>query len=844
MRFERRRAKAAGPEVELRTLEGASDLTGVLAPRDWPSARVQAWADWAQTVPEPQPASDDLPNVLLQPLPNAGLLNGGPARKARELAQRGWTAGLFARPTDAGAFRDELYALLAHGIAAFAPPARPALPVIDLTDPAADRAIAAFAAQVSAHDLTAPALRTVTGRLAAVADAVRRCEGDAAACGDPAANPALARMARAARAAGASDAAISDAIGAGLCGLTVTAPAADAGPRPACVLLAGEDAQLRREREIAALGWRTGAATLALSAADAALLASRPAGPVAALDLSAFQTEAAFDTPAFEAAARLLAAALRLDAGPDAPATLTLTGTAAVLVARGLAYDSDEARAAAADLWSRAVSAAGGLVEVAPLEDPGLTLRLAAASSAAEPWTGPVTQAETEDGEVLNVLAVPALTALQALGEDPDALRLALLGRRDLDEAPHVNTAALTTLGFTVLELEAVHAVLPLVSDLRHAFAPLVVGEGFLRDVLGATPEALTEPGFDTLALAGFTDRQVAEAAAHILGSPDLAAADLSPAARAILSPDQPLEARLAMQAAIEEACGAPGVLRLPLAFTALPSEAALIQAQALAAGVRALRLDRAPAPFGHSLAIPDETAAAPPKPEIQERIVERVVERDRIRRKLPDRRKGYIQKAAVGGHKVYLHTGEYDDGELGEIFIDMHKEGAAFRSVMNNFAIAISIGLQYGVPLEEFVDAFVFTRFEPAGPVTGNDTIRSATSILDYVFRELGVSYLGRNDLSNADDAQPLNADGLGRGKADDALAFEAEPQPASRFISKGFSRGAAPDNLVFLPFGKRSGDAVIEPTRAANVCPSCGDQSVFHGVCDTCGAVADAAS
>ncbi|NBB17050.1 ribonucleotide reductase [Caulobacter sp. SLTY] len=843
MRFERRRAKAAGPEVELRTLEGANDLTGVLAPRNWPSARVQAWADWAQTVPEPTAAPEDLPNVLHQPLPNAGLLNGGPARKAQDLAQRGWTAGLFARPTDAGAFRDELFALLCQGMAALASPVRGPLPVIDLADPAADRAIAAFAAQVAAHDLTAPALRTVTDRLAAVADAVRRCEGDASACGDPAANPALARMARAARAAGASDAAISDAIGAGLCGLAITAPTAEPGPRPACILLAA-DTQLRRERDLAALGWRTGAATLALSAADAAALAARPAGLVAALDLCAFQDEAAFDTPGFEAAARLLAAALRLDAGPDAPATLTLTGTAAVLVARGLAYDSDEARAAAADLWSRAVSAAGGLVEVAPLEDAGLTLRLAASSAAAEPWTGPVTRAETEDGEVINVLAAPALTALQALGEDPDALRLALLGRRDLDEAPHVNTAALTALGFTVLELEAVHAVLPLVSDLRHAFAPLVVGEGFVRDVLGATPEALAEPGFDTLALAGFSDRQVAEAAAYILGSPDLAAADLSPAARALLTPDQPLEARLAMQAAIEDACGAPGILRLPLAFNALPSEAALIQAQALAGGVRALRLDRAPAPFGHSLAIPDETAATP-KPEIQERIVERVVERDRIRRKLPDRRKGYIQKAAVGGHKVYLHTGEYDDGELGEIFIDMHKEGAAFRSVMNNFAIAISIGLQYGVPLEEFVDAFVFTRFEPAGPVTGNDTIRSATSILDYVFRELGVSYLGRSDLSNADeDAQPLNADGLGRGKADDALAFESEPQPASRFISKGFSRGAAPDNLVFLPFGKRPGETVIEHTRAASVCPACGDQSVFHGVCDTCGAVADAAS
>src|SRR3712207_6150754 len=120
----------------------------------------------------------------------------------------------------------------------------------------------------------------------------------------------------------------------------------------------------------------------------------------------------------------------------------------------------------------------------------------------------------------------------------------------------------------------------------------------------------------------------------------------------------------------------------------------------------------------------------------------------------MPDRRKGYTQKAVVGGHKVYLRTGEYDDGRLGEIFIDMHKEGAAFRAMMNNFAIAVSLGLQYGVPLEEYVDAFTFTRFEPAGMVTGNEAIKNATSILDYVFRELAISYLERHDLAHVEPA------------------------------------------------------------------------------------------
>jgi ribonucleoside-diphosphate reductase alpha chain len=146
----------------------------------------------------------------------------------------------------------------------------------------------------------------------------------------------------------------------------------------------------------------------------------------------------------------------------------------------------------------------------------------------------------------------------------------------------------------------------------------------------------------------------------------------------------------------------------------------------------------------------------------------------------------------------------------------------------MNNFAIAISIGLQYGVPLDEFVEAFVFTRFEPAGAVTGNDSIRSATSIIDYVFRELGVSYLGRGDLAQIEPGE-LDKDGFAGARAAE------EPQPLARFISKGFSRGAAPDNLVFLPTAARPGP------RAADVCPACGDIAVVRKgqslVCETCG-------
>src|SRR5690349_11233327 len=153
--------------------------------------------------------------------------------------------------------------------------------------------------------------------------------------------------------------------------------------------------------------------------------------------------------------------------------------------------------------------------------------------------------------------------------------------------------------------------------------------------------------------------------------------------------------------------------------------------------------------------------------------FIEKVAENERQR--LPERRKGYTQKAIVGGHKVYIRTGEYENGKLGEIFIDMHKEGAAFRSLMNNFAIAISIGLQYGVPLEEYVEAFTFTRFEPNGIVEGNDAIKMSTSILDYIFRELAISYLGRNDLAHV-QPDDLRHDTLGAKEAPAKVKVEEE--------------------------------------------------------------------
>jgi ribonucleoside-diphosphate reductase alpha chain len=217
-------------------------------------------------------------------------------------------------------------------------------------------------------------------------------------------------------------------------------------------------------------------------------------------------------------------------------------------------------------------------------------------------------------------------------------------------------------------------------------------------------------------------------------------------------------------------------------------------------------------------------------------------IERLIMRESLPERRKGYTQKARVGGHKIYLRTGEYADGRLGEIFIDMHKEGAAFRSLMNNFAIAISIGLQYGVPLDEFVDAFTFTRFEPAGLVEGNDAIKNATSIIDYVFRELAVSYLDRDDLAHVPPAH--------------GSSEPFRPTDIAN-ISKGFTRSNVPMTIAAPNFQQQAEPSTASTTPALSIaerraearqkgyvgeaCRDCGNFTLVRNgtclKCDSCG-------
>ena len=200
------------------------------------------------------------------------------------------------------------------------------------------------------------------------------------------------------------------------------------------------------------------------------------------------------------------------------------------------------------------------------------------------------------------------------------------------------------------------------------------------------------------------------------------------------------------------------------------------------------------------------------------------------MRDRLPHRRKGYTQKASINNHKVYLRTGEYMDGTLGEIFIDMHKEGAAFRSLMNNFAIAVSIGLQYGVPLEEFVEAFTFTKFEPSGEVKGNTEIKFSTSILDYIFKELAISYLGRDDLSNerSNQTTELIPDyGESKSKSENAESV------LKKFASKGFIRKKIFDGNLTLITNENSKNETekIKEIKSfeGDPCDRCGNFTVY---------------
>jgi len=430
--------------------------------------------------------------------------------------------------------------------------------------------------------------------------------------------------------------------------------------------------------------------------------------------------------------------------------------------------------------------------------------------------------------KIINRAVPEALRTLGYRESEIAEIEAYAVGHGSIAQAPAINPSTLRAKGFDDAALAKVEASLESAFDIKFVFNKWTLGEAFIVEKLKIDTEKVQDPAFDLLTALGFSKKDIEAANEHVCGAMTLEGAPhlkkehlpifdcANPCGRKgkrYLSVDSHIHMMAASQPFISGAISK--TINMPNEATVEDCKASYMLSWKLALKANALYRD------GSKLSQPlnaqvlgddvDEQEDAAEqmladKPQLQralaaaEKLAKRVAELEsslhaasvRERERMPNRRKSYTQKATVGGHKVYLHTGEYEDGRLGEIFIDMHKEGAAFRSLMNNFAIAISLGLQYGVPLEEFVEAFTFTRFEPAGLVTGNETIKNATSVLDYIFRELAVSYLGRHDLAHVDPREIVGETGLGSSdeETDETLAMEL-PDSVSRVVSKGFTRG-----------------------------------------------------
>ena len=459
-------------------------------------------------------------------------------------------------------------------------------------------------------------------------------------------------------------------------------------------------------------------------------------------------------------------------------------------------------------------------------------------------------------GGYFKIINRMAPDALRTLGYDEDeiaAIERYALGRGTLKGAPGINHETLVEKGFDANALAAVENGLGSAFDIKFAFNKWTLGEAFCIETLGVAPAALADPGFDLLTAIGFSRADLEAANTYCCGAMTLEGAPfLKPEHLAVfdcanpcgrigkrsLSVDSHIKMMAAAQPFITGAISK--TINMPNAATVEECKDAYMLSWRLGLKATALYRDgsKLSQPLASNLFGDDEEAEdkaaelyaqspAERVPLVAERIVERIIERVARpeRRELPHRRKGYTQKARVGGHKIYLRTGEYEDGSLGEVFIDMHKEGSAFRSLMDSFAIAISLGLQYGVPLEEFVETFTFTRFEPSGVVEGNEAIKMATSILDYLFRELAVSYLGRNDLAHVEPAD-LMPDTVGRtavAQANLREIDEAESVGAdvAAMMQRVASNGYVRNKLTVLHGGKRTGAATARGDAPAGETP-----------------------
>jgi ribonucleoside-diphosphate reductase alpha chain len=483
--------------------------------------------------------------------------------------------------------------------------------------------------------------------------------------------------------------------------------------------------------------------------------------------------------------------------------------------------------------------------------------------------------------KIINASIPPALHRLGYSAPQIDEIAKYSKGTGSLEGCPYINRASLRAKGFTDEILQRVEALLPGAFDLNFVFNRWTVGDDFLK-AIGLKEEQYSSFVFNLLETLGFTKPQIAEGNNHVCGTMTVEGAPhlklehypifdcankCGRLGQRFLSAESHIRMMAASQPFISGAISK--TINMPHSATIDDVKKAYKQSWQLMLKANALYRD------GSKLSQPLNTVAdADQEPIVLEeakaepvRIAERIVHRYIARRRrLPDRRAGYTQKSRIGNHKIYLRTGEYSDGTLGEIFIDMHKEGAAFRSMTNCFAIAISLGLQHGVPLDEFIDAFLFTRFEPNGVVAGNPHIKMTTSIIDYIFRELAITYLGRHDLAHV-SPEDLRGDAMNR-EDDDEPEFEEEEFVNEKLLAaptspmpKAFVTPRT-EHLKPLPNGshdsaghgrgKQSGGGVAtltESIRQARMkgyegdpCAECGQLTLVRSgacsKCDTCGA------
>jgi len=431
--------------------------------------------------------------------------------------------------------------------------------------------------------------------------------------------------------------------------------------------------------------------------------------------------------------------------------------------------------------------------------------------------------------KIINQSVPGALRRLGYSSEETKDIVNHCVGTGNLESAPGINRVSLRDKGFTDEVLDRVQQELPKVFDITFAFNKYVLGEEYCKKNLGFGDEQLNRADFNMLAALGFGEAEIRRANDHICGTmtvegaPHLkeehypvfdCASKCGRYGKRFIKPDAHIRMMAASQPFLSGAISK--TINMPNSAGIDDVEKAHWLCWKLMLKGTAVYRD------GSKLSQPLNSVASEAFEELrseeqEETEVMKVAEKmagqviqavQKRRRPLPHRRRGYTQKAVVGGHKIYLRTGDYEDNTLGEIFIDMHKEGAAFRSLMNCFAISISLGLQHGVPLEEFVDAFVFTRFEPNGIVSGNKAITMSTSVIDYIFRELAITYLGRNDLAQV-TPDDLRADAVGTVEGS-ASAEEAAPAPAA-------SSPVVQDHKTESPSGNGNGNGGAHVTPPA---------------------------